>query len=378
MVAAFLFCTPPASDARADQAPVFPSDPLWTIEVKEQPVAAPAAAGDLLFVALQSHVAALRMKDSSAVWTAKVVATGPLAATPERVLVPADGAVQALDAATGTVLWTIKTAALSAPIAVDKDLAFIASGEQLGAFSLADGTPVWTRDQLGTVRQRPAAHENWLYVPVADGRLLALDRNKGATIWQTPIIGIEPTEPLVAGNRVFAGSEAKHFCSFDTANGRKNWCFLIGAAVVGAPAVDKARVYFVALDNQIVALDRNNGGKKWEADLRYRPSTGPVVIGSTVAAPGKTSKLIAFDAATGKDSGASLTLPEELTMPPAFIPASEAAPARIAMLSGNLKTQWKLTLAGPPPARLPSQPVVPLTALPGLVVPRGAVPAPRE
>jgi outer membrane protein assembly factor BamB len=371
-----LFGMPPPSDARADQVPVFPSDPLWTIDVKEQPVAAPAAAGDLLFVALQSHVSALTMKDHAEVWTAKVVATGPLVATAERLLVPTDGAIQALDAASGAVAWTLKTAALKAPITVHDDLIFVASGEQLAAYNLADGALVWNREDLGTVEQRSAGHENWLYVPVADGRLVALDRGKGLPIWQTDL-GIKPTEPLIAGTRVFAGSEGKKFCSFNLVSGREEWCQLIGAAVVGRPAVDDSRAYCVALDNQLYAFDRRNGSRLWRVDLRYRPSVGPVVIGTTIVAPGKTQKLSALDTKTGKEVVA-LTLPYQLAVPPAVIPASEAGPARIATLSGNLNSQWKLTLAGPPPATLPSQPIVPLTALPGLVVPRGAVPVPRE
>ncbi len=377
MVLALLLGTAPSSDARADQLPAFPSDPLWTIDVKEQPVAAPAAAGDLLFVALQSHISALRLRDHAEVWTAKVVATGPLAVTPARVLVPTKGALLALDAATGSIVWTLETAPPTAPILIDKDLIFTATGERLAAFNLADGTSVWSRDDLGPVKQRPAAHENWLYVSVADGRLVALDRNKGSTIWQNPIIGIEPTEPVVVGDRVFAGSEAKQFCSFNVVSGRKEWCQLIGAAVVGAPAIDESRAYCVALDNQVYAFERRNGAKLWKVDLRYRPSVGPTVIGATLAAPGKTKKLSALDTKTGKEA-AALTLPDELTVPPVFVPASESGPARVAMLSGGLNNQWKLTLAGPPPATLPSQPVVPLTALPGLVVPRGAVPAPRE
>jgi outer membrane protein assembly factor BamB len=377
MALSALFGAPAPGDARADQVAVFPSDPILTIDVSESPVAAPVAAGDLLFVAVQSHVSARRLRNLDEVWIAKVVADGPLLATSDRLLVPAAGEIHGLEAATGRTIWTLKTSALSAPLSAHGDLFFVASAEQLTAYRLADGTEAWTKP-VGVVEQRSAGHQNWLYVPAADGRIIALDIATGAKVWEAAEIGIKPTEPLVAGNRVFAGSEAKQLCSFDTARGRKEWCATVGAAVVGVAAVDKARVYCVALDNQLFAFDRNNGARRWKKDLRYRPSAGPTLIGESVTAPGKTNKLIAFDAAEGKKEVASLTFADELVAPPVFIAASESSPARVVTLSGGLNNQWKLTLAGPPPATLPSMKVVPLTALPGLVVPRAGALVPRE
>jgi hypothetical protein len=96
-----------------------------------------------------------------------------------------------------------------------------------------------------------------------------------------------------------------------------------------------------------------------------------------VTAPGKTQKLPAFDTKTGKEA-AALTLADYLAAPPIFIQGSETSPAYIVALSGGLNNQWKLTLAGPPPAKLPSIDVVPLTALPGRVVPRAGGLIPRE
>jgi hypothetical protein len=212
-------------------------------------------------------------------------------------------------------------------------------------------------------------------VPLAEGRLVALDRATGRTIWDIAV-GIKPTPPLVAGDRIFIGSEAREFCSISVINGREAWCFQVGAAVVGLPAADKTRVYCVALDNQLWAFDRNNGARLWKADLKYRPSAGPTLIGATVTAPGKTRKLPAFDTKSGKEA-ASLTLADELAAPPIFMPGTESTPAYIVALSGGLNNEWKLTLAASPPPKLPSIDVVPLTALPGQVVPRAGEPTPR-
>jgi outer membrane protein assembly factor BamB len=222
------------------------------------------------------------------------------------------------------------------------------------------------------------ASENWVYVPIADGRIMALDIATGTKIWEAPEIGIKPSEPLVAGDRLFAGSEAKHFCSFRLTDGFKEWCFSVGAPIVGRAAVDSRRVFFVGLDNQIWALDRGSGNLRWKADLKYRPSAGPTLVGETISAPGRTKKLVAFNAATGKAAGPELVTDLEMVAPAVFVPASEGGPVRVLVLFGELTKEWKLMLARPPPAILPSIKVENLTALPGRVVPLAGTRAPRE
>lgn len=381
LVAVGLLLVVQASSARTDQASAFPSDPIWTTDVVTRPVAAAVASAavataERLFFAVETGITSRRLRDGADIWTNKIVATGPLATIGDRLIVPIDGAILALDALTGSTVWTLKTVAPTAPILAHDDLVFVATPDRLAAFKLADGSEVWTRDKLGAIDQRPAVHETWLYVPVAEGRLLALDRATGRTIWEVEV-GIKPTPPLVAGDRIFIGSEAKQFCSLNVITGKREWCQQIGAAVVGVAAVDKLRAYCVALNNLMFAFERRNGAKQWTADLRYRPSAGPTLIGGLITSPGKSKELPAFDTKTGKKA-AALTLADELAAPPIFLPGTETTPAYIVALSGGLNNQWKLTLAGPPPAKLPAIDVVPLTALPGQVVPRAGELIPRE
>jgi outer membrane protein assembly factor BamB len=383
LVLSALIVAPLAGDARANGSQIFPSDPLWTIAFKEKPVAAPATSADRVVVALQSGIVAYALHDKRELWRSPAVADGPMVATSDRLVVPTKGAIVALDATTGSEVWKLPVERLTAPMVAHGEYVFVAVREQLSAYSLADGALAWTTagwsNPLGIVEQRSTAHENWLYVPVADGRIVALDLATGVKIWETDKIGIKPAQPLVVGDRMFVGSEAKRFCSFRIATRRQEqeWCADVGAPTVGAPAVDARRVYIVALDNQMWSFDRRNGSRQWHSSLGYRPSAGPTVIGDTVSAPGKTLKLPAFSTATGKPS-AQLVLSEELVVPALFISASEGVPLRVAVLYGGLNNEWKLTLAGPPPAVLPSIKAEPLTALPGRVVRLPAGRAPRE
>ena len=365
----------PTGAAIAEPLQVFPSDLAWTIDVATRPIAAPVTADDRLFVALQTGIAAVSVRDRSVLWTQKIVAAGAMAAAASRLIVPTDGQLHALDTASGQTAWTATTGQLTAPPFIHGDWVYVAAGEQLSAFKIADGAAGWSRD-VGVVEERPAVSDARMYVPVSDGRIVALDLASGEPIWETALIGVKPTEPLVYGNRVFAGSAAKRFCSFRSDTGVKDWCFAIGSVVVGQPAADASRVYFVALDNLLYAHDRGHGARQWKKDLRYRPSAGPFLVGAGVTAPGLTSRMQVLDAATGSP-GPQLGFPADLAMVPVLVPATEQAPLQMAAIVGNLKNLWKLAVSGPPPPPLPDLKVSPLSELPGLAVPLSGSPVPR-
>jgi outer membrane protein assembly factor BamB len=360
-----------ALPASASQS--FPSEIKWTVEVSAKPVGAPVASGDRLFVPLESGLTARRLADGAELWNAKVEIAGALAAAPERLIVPAKAELRALAAATGEVAWSMPIVGLTAPPVVHGDLLFLAMGEELSALKVADGAQVWSRN-VGLVEERPVVDGTRVYVPISDGRLVALILESGDAIWEFDV-GIKPTEPLIFQDRVYLGSAAKRFCSVHARNGLEDWCFTVGAGIVGRAAADASHVYFVALDNLLRAHDRRTGARKWTKDLKYRPSSGPSLVGTTVSAPGSSTRVLqAFESQSG-NPGAQLKLADEVVQVPAFI-ASDDRPTALAAVSGGLKNVWKLTLAVQPPPPPPNLPVGPVTVLPGQVVPRGALRVP--
>ena len=212
-----------------------------------------------------------------------------------------------------------------------------------------------------------------MYVPAADGRVLALDLKSGEQVWEFDI-GIKPTEPLVYDGRIFVGAESKQFCSLRPDTGKKEWCFPVGAAVIGRPVADATHVYFVAYDTNLRALDRKSGAYRWKQDLRYRPSSGPLLVGASIAVPGTVPRVQVFDTRQGSQT-IQLTLPTRLATAPLLIEAAADAPARIAAMTGGLQNTWTVMLAGPAPVAPPSIPIAPLKELPGQAIPIGALPA---
>jgi outer membrane protein assembly factor BamB len=257
---------------------------------------------------------------------------------------------------------------------VQGEWVLVASGEHVTCYRLSDGAQVWSRE-TGVVEQRPAVDGTRVYVPAADGRVIALELASGEPAWEFDI-GIKPTEPLIHGGRLLVGSARKQICSLFLESGRKkrdDWCFQVGAAVIGRAVADATHVYSAALDNLVRANDRKDGALRWKKDLKYRPSAGPLLVGASVAVPGSVRSVPVFDVSRG---GASiqLTLGAALATVPLLIEPTAEKPARLAALTGELPRVWTVTLAGPAAPALPALAVTPLTELPGLAIPIGAPP----
>jgi outer membrane protein assembly factor BamB len=351
----------------------FPSAELWSKPIPTKPIAAaaPVAAGGRIFLALESGITARRMLDGEEIWKRDDIVDRPMAASAEYLVVQSKGVLNVLDATSGTPKWAKETGPLTAPPLVYSDWIFVAAADHFTAYQASDGAQRWTRDDLGIVEQRPALEGAHMYVPAADGRLVALTVNDGKTVWSQEV-GIKPTEPLIYGDRIFLGSAAKFFYCLKMQDGEPDWPFEVGAAVFGRAAADAKHVYFVAYDNLLRAHDRRRGQLVWKAALKYRPSAGPTIVGNNVSAPGVTTELSAVNTLTGKPTG-ELKLGDRIAVVPVFMDAPNGT-TNLATITGSLDNKWTLTLSGPPPMAPPSVPITPLTVLPGQVVRPGALP----
>ncbi|HSC28503.1 MAG TPA: PQQ-binding-like beta-propeller repeat protein [Vicinamibacterales bacterium] len=342
----------------------FPTATSWTIALSAAPQGPPVTAGDRIFFALESGIVQARSLERGAeIWTEKIQASGPIVADADVVVVPAQGTLHGLAAATGRKLWEMPLGELTAPALLRGGWLVVAVEDGLAAYRAADGVRLWRR-AIGRIEERPAVDGPVLFVSVTDGRVAALELESGSPHWDRRV-GSTPTEPYVLAERVYVGSNGRDLVCLRAATGEESWRFPIGAAVRGAAVADPSHVYVVAMDNLLRALHRTNGALKWKRDIRYRPSAGPFLLGRYVGVPGMTGVLRGFDALTGAPSG-DLKLVDPLVTVPA---TSEPSGGRLAMIigvTGNLRGQWTLVAATEP---LPSLPVAPLKALPGTALP---------
>jgi hypothetical protein len=177
-------------------------------------------------------------------------------------------------------------------------IASTAGGEVMG-IRARDGQVLWTRHIGSPASALPAIAGDRLYVPLRDGRLVALELLSGAVVWERRLGG-QVGVPLALDDRVFVGTSDKYFYCLSIADGKGRWKFRVGGTVNGAPVVDTRHVYVVALDNMLRALNRFNGSLAWEAGLPFRPLGGPLMLGDVVLVGGVGPEAQGYAARDGR------------------------------------------------------------------------------
>ncbi|MDQ3211275.1 MAG: PQQ-binding-like beta-propeller repeat protein [Acidobacteriota bacterium] len=358
----------PATAARS-----LPVEVRWTVAISARPSAPPVIGAEKIYLALQSGVvAAHRLSDGVETWRVEMRTEQPVALDGNRVFVAAGEAIHALSSDDAGLLWRVSTGVLTAPLLAQDGWVIAASAGELAAFRSEDGAKIWGRE-TGPQHGRATIEGDNLYVPLDDGRLLALELRTGAERWvrrlATPRApaGGKPapalSEVLAYPDRLFLGAADGLFYCLDAGDGTLAWRFRIGAIVRGRPTGDGTRIFITSMDNVLRAFDREAGTLLWHPSVPFRPSAGPVLLGSTVVVAGLAAEVRAFDR-VGKPAG-QIKLEADLVVAPAF---SEALSGTVmAAVTGSLTGQWKLLLA----EQGRGVPVVPLTALPGVAVPVG-------
>lgn len=339
---------------------IFPLVTHWTVDFDHAPVAdaPPVSDNDRIYMALRSGLIVARaVKDGSAVWQRPFVTDRPITLDGGLLFVVGGNAIQALRATDGSTVWTRPMLSPSAPLLARGGWVIAASDTSVNALRAADGTVVWTRE-IGIVSHRPALEGDRLYVPADDGRIVALDLEKGDPIWTRELPGA-PGDPTATSDRVYVGSSDRQFYALTAATGEVDWSWRVGAVVLGAPAVDDTRVYFVALDNVIRALDRESGVQKWQHAIRRRAASGPALVEDVVLLASSSSGEIYAWLADGKPAGTLL-----VDSPPVVAPDLSGGydtGARVTVVTGSLADVWRLSLIGAAAEPAPG----PLTVMPG-------------
>jgi len=152
------------------------------------------------------------------------------------------------------------TTATSPVLDPDESRLYVGSAGTLHAVEADTGSIVWTAPIDADVTSPPALADGVLYVPTGDGDLLVLDAATGATLWTAPTGSRIATQPAVAGGVVFTGSDDGTVRAFDAAGcgaavcAYPLWSAGTGAgAVTGSPAVSQGRVYVGTADGRVVA-----------------------------------------------------------------------------------------------------------------------------
>lgn len=300
--------------------------------------------GERVFLSsLPGLVSAHDIKDGRELWREPVNPDQPIVVDGERVFIAASEAVQALQVADRAVAWRAPTGTLTAPLVVKDGWVIATSATRMLALRESDGTVVWQRETTPQ-RDRGTIDGNTLFVPLASGRLQAVDLTKGVTRWERRFGG-SPAEPLVVGDRLYVGATDKYFYCVKTSTGEVDWKIRVGAEIRGRASTDGKRVFFAGLDNLVRAVSRGSGAQRWQHGLPFRPFAGLAVSGASVFIAGPTTDIRVLHVATGTEA-AKIPFPEPLVIAPA-IGTAPGGDVVVAGVTGGLNESWKLWLASP-------------------------------
>lgn len=204
-----------------------------------------------------------------------------------------DANVAAVDAASGSLLWTRDTrdaddrstnigGGLSfAKDAKGADTVFVVTGRaDLIALEPATGEIRWRKKMPNAARSAPTIGDGRIYIATIDSQLIALSSTDGAKIWSyqgfsndTAMLGLPA--PAFADGIVIGGFGAGDLVALRASSGTLVWLDNLGvsqgrtsisdlASISGLPVIRRGRVLAVGLGRQLVALDLRSGRRLWE------------------------------------------------------------------------------------------------------------------
>jgi outer membrane protein assembly factor BamB len=288
----------------ATAAVTFPLDAKWSATLPGSPAFPPAFDDARIYIPLQTkQLVALLIKDGSVGWSVECPMTAPPDAGGGLVYAGSEDLIEARADGDGSAQWRRPVQGRVVSLHWKGGWLF-AQTDPGGFFAIrgSDGTIIWKKDFGSPLSAPPAPTGERLYLPLKDGRILALSLQTGDEIWTyklaEPAVGVLPV-----GNRIFIGGRDNQFHSLNAEDAERKWRWRTGADLLGLPVLDTKRVYFIALDNILRGHDRNNGSMVWKQVLPVRPFTGPLLSGETLIVAGVAAELYAYNAADGKPAG---------------------------------------------------------------------------
>lgn len=275
------------------------------------------------------------------------------------------GEVYALDLKTGKKKWAFKTAGkvYSTP-AVHKGVVIVGSSDHfIYGINAKTGKELWKLQADKAVLGSPAVKNGKAYIGASDGIFRCIDVKTGKLIWSfNEVQGYVSTLPTLADNKVIFGSWKNGFYALDQMTGQLVWKWDNGhsnrmfSAAACYPVVENNRVFIVAPDRFMTAIDLKTGQTIWREkkdEYRVRESMGISKDRKLVLAKTMDGELIGVPVTADKmdvNWKAEIKLPYELA-PTAiytnskyiFVPSDKGLLSAVEPKTGKTAWQYKIS-----------------------------------
>src|SRR5690554_285403 len=150
----------------------------------------------------------------------------------------------------------------------------------------------------------PAVDGNQIYTADVKGRVMALDRFTGKTLW-TRKLKLDVSGGVgAASGMVLLGTLAGDVIALDAATGEDLWRSKVSSEVLSAPVTNGDVVVVQTQDDRLIGLEAQSGQQRWiyestPAVLTLRGSGTPIVTDYVAYAGLSTGKVVAIDTQRG-------------------------------------------------------------------------------
>ena len=263
-------------------------------------------------------------------WTAKIPGTSPgqrLGASPvvgggTVYVFDTDGAVRALDAASGSERWKTSLRGETNNSSVFGGGASYADGKvfattglgEVAALDASNGAILWRVKPAGPLRGSPTIAFNAVYVMTQDNQIHALNAVDGTPLWnesgsqgQAGVFGV--AAPAAGQGTVIAGYSSGELTAYRYENGRQLWSDALARTSIATsvatltdidadPIIDRGRVYALGQGGRMAAYELVTGQRIWELNLAGIST--PAVAGEWIFVLTDDARLLCLARASGK------------------------------------------------------------------------------
>ena len=127
----------------------------------------------------------------------------------------------------------------------------VARSGKVVALDAETGSTVWTGRVGGLGYTTPAVSEGRVFVGGFDGRIRALRATSGAELWSTQLEGRILGAPVLIGENVFVSTLEKRTYAVRASDGKIVWRLPLGKY---SPGIATERTYFFSLNGRLLAI----------------------------------------------------------------------------------------------------------------------------
>lgn len=179
-----------------------------------------------------------------------------------------DGTCYALDATSGSKLWTFETRGpILSSAQITKERILLASTDgAVYALAPKSGSLIWKAEIGSPIVCNPAIWQEQIVACTLAGDLVALAAKNGTVQWKYKTEDAIVGHPEVVNPTVFAASKDQYLHAVNVNSGVQRWRFKTNGALVCSPLASVDSVYMGSMDGTFYALDLETGRLIWQYD----------------------------------------------------------------------------------------------------------------